>query len=143
MTTDTPDPGTGHGLDPAELKELIATDADPSAAPDQDPVLTESAAPDPSEEGLVALNKGELLARVKARTEGVRGREIRQVIDAVLAELGQALVAGEALKLPPLGTVKAQRNWETADADLVICKLRRKKPKDETKDPLAEPAEDG
>lgn len=118
--------GQSDPLDPAELGTLIATGRRGQNDASGRPVLT----------------RGELFARVKPRAEGLRGREIRQVIDAVLDELGAALVAGEALKLPPLGTVKIQRHNIAADADLVICKLRRKKPPRQANHPLADPAKE-
>ncbi len=140
MTTDSPDPGKDPALDPSDLRDLIATGTAEDRAADGDPI--DAAETEEPGEGLVALSKGDLFARVKARTEGVRGRDIRMVIDAVLEELGAALVAGDSLKLPPLGTLKVQRNWESANADLAICKLRRKKPGAGGNDPLAEPAEE-
>ena len=88
------------------------------------------------------MTKKELFTRVKARTHGVKGREVRQVMDVLLDEIGAALVAGETFKLPTLGTLKVQRHKPIAGADVVICKLRRTKPAGKAKDPLAEPAEE-
>jgi nucleoid DNA-binding protein len=87
------------------------------------------------------LKKKELFERVKARATGVKGREVRQVLDAVLEELGLLLAAGEGLNAQPLGNLKVQKRRETNGADVVVCKLRRKKPKSGGKDPLAEAAE--
>jgi len=82
-----------------------------------------------------------LIERVKARAEDTKGRDIRAVMDAVLQELGDALTAGETVKIPPLGVIKVQRRREIADGEIVICKLRRRKAAPAPKDPLAEAAE--
>ncbi len=95
------------------------------------------------QDGPSTVTKKELFTRVKARTHGVKGSEVRQVMDALLDEIGAALVAGESFKLPALGTLKVQRHKPITGADVVICKLRRKKPASKAKDPLAKPAEDG
>jgi hypothetical protein len=88
-----------------------------------------------------AIKKKELFARVKARAGKVKGPDVRVVMDAVLEELGALLVEGETLAAQPLGTLKVQRHRALAGADVVVCKLRRKKPGGGEKDPLAEAAE--
>ena len=92
-------------------------------------------------DGPAVVTKKELFTRVKARTGRVKGPEVRAVMDALLNEIGAALVAGETLKLPALGTMKVQRRKAQAGADVVVCKLNRKKPGARAKDPLAKPAE--
>lgn len=89
------------------------------------------------------VTKRVLFERVKARAGKIRGDELRQAMDAVLFELGEALAAGEALKLPALGNVNVQRQKHVDGAEIVIVKLRRKKPAKTGKDPLAEPAAGG
>ncbi|OIP82706.1 MAG: hypothetical protein AUK37_08655 [Rhodobacterales bacterium CG2_30_65_12] len=87
------------------------------------------------------LRKKELFARVKARASGVKGTDVRVVLDAVLEELGALLVEGNGLNAQPLGTLKVQRHRAISGADVVVCKLRRKKPASGGTDPLAEAAE--
>lgn len=87
------------------------------------------------------MTKKELFTRLKARTPGVKGRDTRQVMEAMLDELGEALISGQNLKLQPLGMVKVQRQKAVGGADMVVLKLRRKKRNPEGKDPLAEAAE--
>jgi len=106
------------------------------AAPAVAPETPAAEAPAPK-----MLSKKELFERVKARTEQVKGRDVRAVMDVVLDEIGAALVAGETMKMRPLGVFKIQRHRELANGDLVICKLRRRKRPPEGKDPLAEAAE--
>ena len=98
------------------------------------------AAEDTAPAGPKAMTKKELLARVR-KTSGVKGGDVRQVVDAVLEELGEALGRGESLRLQPLGTLRVQRQKVVANGDILVLKLRRKKPAPGDKDPLAEAAE--
>ncbi|GKY87871.1 HU family DNA-binding protein [Sinisalibacter aestuarii] len=87
------------------------------------------------------LKKKEFFERVKARSGDVKGRDVRLVLDAVLEELGTLLAEGEGLNAQPLGNLKVQKRRVTNGANVVVCKLRRKKAKIGGKDPLAEAAE--
>jgi DNA-binding protein HU-alpha len=87
------------------------------------------------------MTKKALFERVKQRATGVKGRDLRIAMDAVLEELGAAIVEGDGVKIQPFGTLKVQRRKTLASGDLVVCKLRRKKPGPKGKDPLAEAAE--
>ncbi|SEW21574.1 DNA-binding protein [Aliiroseovarius sediminilitoris] len=78
----------------------------------------------------------DMLARVAARTD-LRPNQVRDVYEAVLEELGTALMRGEKLRLPPLGMIKVNRQKTLPDADVLICKIRRNKASDKVKDPLA------
>lgn len=90
----------------------------------------------------LVVKKKELFERVKSRASTVKGRDVRAVLDAALEELGAALVAGETLNVPPLGTVKVQKQRETNGAAVVVCRLRRRKGAGgDGKDPLAKAAE--
>lgn len=111
---------TAAAAAPAQAAPATAAEASPAAA---------------------KTRKRELFNRVKARTAGVKGSDVRQVMDAVLDELGMLLVQGEAIDARPLGTIKVQKHKTMAGGDIVVCKLRRKKPSDGGKDPLAEAAE--
>ncbi|MHA6268099.1 HU family DNA-binding protein [uncultured Aliiroseovarius sp.] len=86
------------------------------------------------------VNKKAMLARVAARAN-VQPNKAREVYEAVLEELGDALLNGDTLKLPPLGTLKVNRQKELPNANIVICKLRRKKPSAVATDPLAPTSE--
>lgn len=123
---------TPRATAPAEPVQGVTVNPSAATAPEA------AAAALPS--GPVALTKRELLARVR-KSSGVKGRDVRAVTEAVLAELGGALVRGENLKLQPLGTMRVQRQKSSGGADMLVLKLRRKKPVPEGKDPLAEVAE--
>ncbi|MCI2398712.1 HU family DNA-binding protein [Aliiroseovarius subalbicans] len=87
-----------------------------------------------------ALIKKDLLERVAARA-GVRKNAARPIMEAMLEELGAALVRGETLKLQPLGVMKVTRQKDMPMANVVVAKLRRKKAQKGDNDPLAEAAE--
>lgn len=91
--------------------------------------------------GESVLGKKALFERVKARSGGVPGKHVREVMNLVLDELGAALVAGNTVRVPALGVLRVRRHIDQANADIVVCKLRRRKPDAEPKDPLAEAAE--
>lgn len=86
------------------------------------------------------FRRKDLMTLVAART-GLRPNQARDVVDAVLDEIGEALVRGDALKIPPLGVVKVNRHKEREDADVMFCKVRRNKKTDDQKAPLAPAAE--
>jgi len=115
---------------PAAAPKAVA-DAAPIGAPERD------AAP----VALSLMTKKALFERVRKRAAGVKGSDARIVMDAVLEELGAAITQGEGVKIQPFGTLKVQRRKTLPDGDLVVCKLRRKKPAPTGKDPLAEAAE--
>ncbi|MBV7409733.1 HU family DNA-binding protein [Maritimibacter sp. DP1N21-5] len=98
----------------------------------------EAAADDASAEGKLA--KKDLIDRVIARA-GVKPRHVRQVAEALLAEMGTMLDEAETLQVQPLGTLKVQRRKNVGDGAVIICKLKRKKSTPEGNDPLATAAE--
>lgn len=73
----------------------------------------------------VTLLKRELFARVAAATDAKKP-QVKQIVEATLAIIGQALEAGEALNLPPLGKVRIVRSRDTGTAEVITLKLRRK-----------------
>jgi DNA-binding protein len=79
-----------------------------------------------TEDATVMLRKKDMLQRLAERT-GMRKNQIKPVMEAVLAELGDALIKGESLNLPPLGKLSVNRSIAQENADVVICKLRRAK----------------
>ena len=70
------------------------------------------------------LRKKEFLERVHAET-GARKRDVREIVEATLKHLGQALANGETLALSPLGKVRVNRQMDKGDAEMLIVKIRR------------------
>jgi hypothetical protein len=101
---------------PAAAKPAAAKPArvEPPAAPTE----TASAAP-----GQLRLK--ELLGRVTSTT-GAKPREVREIVGATLAEIGQALARGEGLNLPDLGRARVTRRSGDAEAGhTLVVKLRQ------------------
>lgn len=67
----------------------------------------------------------ELADRVAART-GMKKKDVKPVIQATLAVMGEVLGEQRGLILPPLGRVKLQRAKEVADGRVLVLKLRQK-----------------
>lgn len=86
------------------------------------------------------VKRRDFVERVAARS-GMRANQVRPVMDAVLNELAEALLNGESLNVDPLGRIQVNRRKDGGNADVLICRLRRKKviPLEELA--LAEPAE--
>ncbi|WP_292020470.1 HU family DNA-binding protein [Maritimibacter sp. UBA3975] len=125
----------------AEAEGLVAPEDKPAAAPVQGvtrPVPATGSNDDDGPDGKMV--KKDLIDRVVARS-GVKPRYVRQVTEALLIELGSMLEEAEILQLQPLGTVKVQRRKDVDDGEVIITKVKRKKPEGDGNDPLATAAE--
>jgi len=71
------------------------------------------------------LRKRELIERVALRT-GAKKKDVKPMVEVLLAELGQALAAGRPCALPPLGRIVVNRQKELPDGRVVIAKVRQK-----------------
>lgn len=71
------------------------------------------------------MRKKELVEAIVTRT-GVKRRDARVIIEAMLAELGATLAEGRDLILPPLGRVRINRTKELEDGRVLAMKLRQK-----------------
>ena len=71
------------------------------------------------------LKKRDLIDAVVKRS-GIKKKDAKPVVEAMLAELGEALSDGQELSLPPLGRVKINREKEIEDGKVLILKLRQK-----------------
>jgi len=69
------------------------------------------------------IKKPELIDRVMAET-GMKKKDVKPVVEAMLAVLGRALTNGEELTVPPLGKLMIKRTKEAANATIVTIKLR-------------------
>ncbi|MDQ7775029.1 MAG: HU family DNA-binding protein [Paracoccus aminovorans] len=73
------------------------------------------------------LQKRELLSLVGHRT-GLRQNEIKTIVEATLAELGEAIAAGMTLALPPLGRARISRRMDGSGGEVITLRLRRRSP---------------
>lgn len=89
-----------------------------------------------------SYKKKHLVERVVA-ISGAKKRLAKDVVEATLAALGEALNEGRSLNLPPLGKLTVNRQKDIASGEVLIVKLRRSgaagKP---GADPLADGGED-
>lgn len=87
------------------------------------------------------IKKPELIDRVMAET-GMKKKDVKPVVEGMLAVLGRALCDGEELIVPPLGKVMVKRRKDVANARVMNIKVRHPNTAGTAaKPPLAEPAE--
>jgi len=72
------------------------------------------------------LQKRQFLNRIAQRT-GQRSADIRDIVEATLAELGDAIAAGQTLALPPLGRARINRQKDISGSEVIVLRLRRRK----------------
>lgn len=87
------------------------------------------------------IKKPELIDRVVAET-GMKKKDVKPVVEAMLAVLGRTLAGGEEITAPPMGKLMIKRVKDVANARVLTLKLRHPtgnavKPKD----PLADAAD--
>lgn len=71
------------------------------------------------------LRKKELFELVVERS-GMKKRDVKPVVEAMLAVLGDALAEQREMDLQPLGKLKVQRGKELSDGHALVLKLRQK-----------------
>lgn len=71
------------------------------------------------------LRKKELFELVVERS-GMKKKDVKPVVEALLAVLGDALSEQREMYLPPLGKLKVQRGKELPDGRALVLKLRQK-----------------
>jgi nucleoid DNA-binding protein len=124
----------------AKSSEKAAPTGKPVAAT-LDVVPASSPAPEP----VAQLKKKELIERVVAAMGGKK-KGVREIVEATLTILGDALDKGEGLNLPPFGKARIAKQGGTGSDAAMTLKVRRgtaeKKPGKGAKDALAEDGED-
>ncbi len=88
------------------------------------------------------IRRKEFVERV-VTSSGLKPNQVKSALDAVLKELGDALSAGEAVNLPPLGKLSVNRQKDLKKGEVLICKLRRPAPSQKIQPALAESTEEG
>ena len=87
------------------------------------------------------LKKKELIDVIVARS-GVKKRDVKPVVDAMLAVLGETIADGRDMNLAPLGKLKVTRMKKTTKAHIITTRLRRTEEQTtDAPDPLAQAAE--
>jgi nucleoid DNA-binding protein len=139
-------PGAAKGATPERLRAAAdrqavaaARRAKAKTAPDGKAASEGAEGGAPPADRAPRLRKKDLIARV-VKAAGSKRKDTRDIVEAVLTVLGDALAAGETLALPPFGKARVNRQRDVEGGEMLTVKLRRSsgtKPKD----PLAEPAE--
>ena len=87
------------------------------------------------------LKKKELIDTEVARS-GIKKRDAKPVIEAMLAVLGETIADGRELNLAPMGKMKITRMKKTTKAHVITTRLRRNEAHQAASpDPLAQAAE--
>jgi len=71
-----------------------------------------------------ALRVKDLVDRV-SNAGNFKKKDVRDIVEATLAELGRALEAGVVLNLPPFGKLRVGRTRDLANGSMMTLKLRR------------------
>jgi len=143
-------PGASAGPSPARKSAAAASGKAPPAPQEASAAEAPAPAPAPVEATVVAparpvvagpvLRKKDLVDRVVARS-GVKKKDVKPAVEALLEELGLAVSRGEELNLPPFGKLRVTREKETANARVLNCRIRQPRSAMSPKDPLAKPAD--
>ncbi|WP_296764101.1 HU family DNA-binding protein [Sediminimonas sp.] len=70
------------------------------------------------------MKKKELIDSVVARS-GVKKKDAKPVIEAMLAVLGEQVAAGRELNLMPFGKLRINRVKQMSNGRVMVCKLRQ------------------
>lgn len=109
----------------AQVTQPLISTTDAAAKPSEpsviEPKLVTSAMPVVS---APEMKKRDLLEKVVKRS-GIKKKDAKPVVEAMLAVMGEALVEGRELNLPPFGKLKTNRIKDTGNARILNCKLRQ------------------
>ena len=95
------------------------------------------------DEAAHALKLRELVGRVVEATGGKK-KGVKEIVEATLTQLGEALAKGEELNLPGVGKVRVARSVDRAGRSMMTLKMRSAgaPKKKEPQEALAETGED-
>ena len=71
-----------------------------------------------------AMRKKELIDLVVERS-GIKKKDAKPVVEAMLAVLGETVGNGRELNLQPFGKLRINRSEERSNGRIIICKLRQ------------------
>lgn len=126
----------------AKATAKTTADATPKAAPKIDlaPASATTDLQDDASAASATLKLRELVTRVTDATGGNK-KNVKDIVEATLTQLGIALAKGEELNLPGIGKVRVARSHDKDGRTMMVLKVRSAgSPK--SKDPLAADGED-
>ncbi len=109
----------------------------PAPKPSARPVSKPAKAPEPVVIE-AELKKKELLDLVVVRS-GIKKKDAKPVVEAMLAVLGETIASGRELNLQPLGKLRINRTQIKDNGKVIICKLRQSKAAAERANPSLAP----
>lgn len=124
----TPPTSSGVNGTPAASASRAALTTPPSKPASRvpaPPTPAADAAPR-AEATMPELKKQELLAKV-VKQSGIRKRDAKPVVEAMLDVLGQAVAEGRDLDLQPFGKLMQNRSNEKSNARVIFAKIRQSK----------------
>ncbi|MFM2354487.1 MAG: hypothetical protein RLZZ528_223 [Pseudomonadota bacterium] len=120
--------GAGRVARPARAK--VVAGAAPAAAKPRAPAAAKAAVSPAPEAvagpaaGGTTVRKKELIERVVAAS-GAKKKLVKDVVEATLKVLGDALASDETLAIPPFGKAKVNKHRGMAKGEMLVVKLRR------------------
>ena len=114
----------------APLSALDGSPPAPLAKPAADPSVVEAA--QPVILGPV-MRKKELIDTVVSHS-GMKKKDVKPVVESMLAVLGEALAEKRELNLQPLGRIKVRREKVFQSGRVLVTKIRQAKPKEASDD---------
>ena len=70
------------------------------------------------------MRKKELIDLVVERS-GIKKKDAKPVVEAMLSVLGEAIGSGRELNMQPLGKLRINRSVERSNGRIIVCKLRQ------------------
>jgi nucleoid DNA-binding protein len=112
---------------PGQVEKPAGAELDPARA-------------DAAPEDAPFLRKKDLVERIITQS-GLKKKDVKPVLEATLAVLGEALSNGERMNLPPFGKLTVNRRRALENGEVLITRIRRvpHSVEEDRKDPLADP----
>jgi len=95
------------------------------APPKRPAIILEPDAAPPEPVTKAAMLKKKALVDQVVQAVGGKKKGVKEIVDATLAALGDALSRGDGLNLPPLGRAQVNRQRDLDGGEMMIVKLRR------------------
>jgi len=77
------------------------------------------------------MRKKELIETVVSRS-GMKKKDVKPVVETLLAVMGDALSDNRELNLPPFGQLKVRKEKQLRNGRMVVAKIRQTKPPAQT-----------
>lgn len=106
---------------PSEVRKNIAAAVQSGVKATPAPRVVTDAVPSLADP---AIKKKELIDAVVERS-GIKKKDAKPVIEAMLAVLGKTLAEGREMNLQPLGKIKVNRSKEVQGGTVLIAKVRQ------------------